>query len=198
MKRKSKPKSQKLKPYIYRGFFRCGECGCFITTVTQKGHNYLRCTKRKNPCSQRYTREEIITSQIKEEIRKVSLSSAWVNASVAQFEKEKIEINQAESSFALKLRDELVEIEIKLERLLDLHLEGSLTQTEYAAKKQKLIIAKKDLEEKISSFGRKGNNRFELAITFLKDANQAEKYANKKILKGIGIFLKRSLLLPIT
>jgi DNA invertase Pin-like site-specific DNA recombinase len=64
MVRKSKPKSRGLKPYLYRGFFRCGECGCFITTETQKGHNYLRCTKRKNPCSQKYTREEIITSEI--------------------------------------------------------------------------------------------------------------------------------------
>jgi site-specific DNA recombinase len=193
MRKKSKPKGRKLKPYVYRGFFRCGECGCFITTETQKEHNYLRCTKRKNPCSQRYTREEIITSQIKEKIKKVSLSSAWVNASVAQFKKEQVEINQAESSFAQRMRDELVEIEIKLDRLLDLHLEGSLTQTEYAAKKQKLIFAKKDLEEKISAFGRKSNNRFELAITFLKDTNQAEKYAqqenperNRDFLKKIG------------
>ena len=50
MMRKSKPHSKGLKPFLYRGFFRCGECGCFITTETQKGHNYLRCTKRKNPC----------------------------------------------------------------------------------------------------------------------------------------------------
>jgi len=193
MKQKSKPKGRKLKPYVYRGFFRCGECGCFITTETQKGHNYLRCTKRKNPCSQRYTREEIITSQIKEKIKKVSLSSAWVNASITQFEKEKTEITHAESSFAQKLRDELMEIEIKLDRLLDLHLDGRLTQTEYTAKKQKLILVKKDLEEKIFSFGRKSNNRFELAIAFLKDTNQAEKYAqqenperNRDFLKKIG------------
>jgi len=76
MKRKSKPKGRRLKYYVYRGFFRCGECGCTITTETQKGHNYLRCTKRKDPCSQRYVREEIITSLGQEEIKKVSLSSA--------------------------------------------------------------------------------------------------------------------------
>jgi len=191
MKQKSKPKGRKLKPYMYRGFFRCGECGCFITTETQKGHNYLRCTKRKNPCSQRYTREEIITSQIKEVLKKVSLSSAWVDASIIQFEKEQTEISQAESSFTQKLRDELMEIEIKLDRLLDLHLEGSLTQTEYTTKKQKLILAKKDLEEKISSFGRKSNNRFELAITFLKATNQAEKYAQKENPERNRDFLKK-------
>jgi len=92
MANKSKPKSPKLKPYIFRGFFRCGECGCFITTETQKGHNYLRCTKRKNPCSQRYAREDAITSQIKEEIKKVSLSSAWANASINYFENEKMKL----------------------------------------------------------------------------------------------------------
>ena len=191
MANKSKPKSPKLKPYVYRGFFRCGECGCFITTETQKGHNYLRCTKRKNPCSQRYAREDAITSQIKEEIKKVSLSSAWANATIAEFEKEKIKLAQAESSFAQKARNELVEIEVKLDRLLDLQLDGSLSQTEYATKKHKLILAKKDLEEKISAFGRKSNNRFELAIAFLKEANQAEKYAQQENPERIRDFLKK-------
>ncbi len=191
MMNKSKPKSPKLKPYVYRGFFRCGECGCFITTETQKGHNYLRCTKRKNPCSQRYAREDAITSQIKEEIKKVSLSSAWANASISYLEKEKLDTAQAESSFAQKARNELVEIETKLDRLLDLQLDGNLLLTEYTAKKYKLILAKKDLEEKISAFGRKSNNRFELAIAFLKEANQAEKYAQQENPERIRDFLKK-------
>ena len=191
MANKSKPKSPKLKPYVYRGFFRCGECGCFITTETQKGHNYLRCTKRKNPCEQKYVREEIITSQIKEEIKKVSLSSAWANASINYFENEKMKLAQAESSFAQKARRELVEIETKLDRLLDLQLDGNLSQTEYTAKKYKLILTKKDLEEKIHAFGRKSNNRFELAIAFLKDSNQAEKYAQQENPERIRDFLKK-------
>src|SRR4030043_1977173 len=90
MANKSKPKSPKLKPYIFRGFFRCGECGCFITTETQKGHNYLRCTKRKNPCSQRYAREEIITSEIQKEIKKVSLPDDWAKWMLAENEKDKL------------------------------------------------------------------------------------------------------------
>lgn len=191
MMNKSKPKTPKLKPYVYRGFFRCGECGCFITTETQKGYNYLRCTKRKNHCNQKYVREEIITSQIKEEIKKVSLSSAWANASINYFENEKMKTAQAESSFAQKLRDELVEIENKLDRLLDLQLDGNLSQAEYTAKKQKLILAKKDLEEKITAFGRKSNNRFELAINFIKEANQAEKCTQQENPERIRDFLKK-------
>ena len=121
----------------------------------------------------------------------VGLSSAWANASINYFENEKMKIAQAESSFAQKARNELIEIETKLDRLLDLQLDGSLSQAEYTAKKHKLILAKKDLEEKISAFGRKSNNRFELAITFLKEANKPKNTLNKKIPKGFGIFSKR-------
>jgi len=55
--------------------------------------------------------------------------------------------------------------------LLDLQLEGSLSQTEYATKKYNLILVKEDFQEKISAFERKSKNRFELAIAFLKDVN---------------------------
>ncbi|MDO8471119.1 MAG: hypothetical protein Q7S49_00715, partial [bacterium] len=81
--------------------------------------------------------------------------------------------------------------ETKLDRLLDLQLDGNLSPTEYTAKKHKLILAKKDLEEKISAFGRKSNNQFELAIAFLKEANQAEKYAQQENPEGIRDFLKK-------
>jgi len=98
---------------------------------------------------------------------------------------------QAESSFAQKARNELVAIETKFDRLLDLQLDGSLSSMEYIAKKQKLVLSKKDLEEKISAFGRKSNNQFELAINFIKEANQAEKYAQQENPERIRDFLKK-------
>ena len=191
MKRKSKPKGRRLKYYVYRGFFRCGECGCFITTETQKGHNYLRCTKRKNPCSQKYVREEIITSQSKEEIKKVSLSSAWVDACVEDLEKERTQKIQAESSFVLKLRNELFEIEQKLDALLDLQLGGALSQEEYIAKKTKLLNQKIDISQNLTASTQKSDNRFEPLINFLKATNQAEKIALQENPERIRDFLKK-------
>jgi len=191
MKKKSKPKGRNLKPYVYRGFFYCGECGCFITTETQKGHNYLRCTKRKNPCSQKYTREEIITSQIQQEIKKVSLSSSWVDACVQELERERTQKIQAESSFALKLRNELVEIEQKLDSLLDLQLNGALSQEEYIAKKTKLLNQKIDISENLTASKQKSNNRFEPLINFLKATNQAKKIALQENPEQGRDFLKK-------
>ncbi len=85
---------------MYRVFFRCGECGCFITTETQKGHNYLRCTKRKNLCSQKYTREEIITSEIQKEIKKVSLQADWASWMLAENRKDMLREAQSSTLFA--------------------------------------------------------------------------------------------------
>ena len=81
--------------------------------------------------------------------------------------------------------------QIGISAMIEPQLDGSLSPTEYATKKHKLILAKKDLEEKISAFGRKSNNRFELAIAFLKEANQAEKYAQQENPERIRDFLKK-------
>ncbi|OGI75297.1 hypothetical protein A3D36_01905, partial [Candidatus Nomurabacteria bacterium RIFCSPHIGHO2_02_FULL_36_29] len=131
MMRKSKPKSRGLKPYVYRGFFRCGECGCFITTETQKGHNYLRCTKRKNPCTQKYVREELITSQIQKEIKKVSLPDDWASWMLAENEKDKLVEAQSSTLFAENTKADISLLDSKIEKLMTAYLESALSLEEY-------------------------------------------------------------------
>src|SRR3990167_6957118 len=168
MSRKSKPKSKGLKDYLYRGFFRCGECGCFITTEQQKGHNYLRCTKRKNPCEQKYVREEIITSQIQEEIKKVSLPLDWANWMIEENRKDQSSEVQSSEIFSQKTKDEISLLDTKVEKLMNLYLENGLSLDEYRDAKNKLVSSKQLLKEKLSDFEKKSNNRFELTDKFLK------------------------------
>ena len=180
MANKSKPKSPKLKPYIFRGFFRCGECGCFITTETQKGHNYLRCTKRKNPCLQKYVREELITSQIKEEIKKVSLPLDWANWMIIENEKDRQSENQSSEIFSQKTKDEISLLDSKVEKLMNLYLENVLSLEEYRDSKNKLVNQKQLLKEKLSAFEKKSHNRFELTENFLKANIHMVELANEK------------------
>src|SRR3989338_4259912 len=98
MTRKSKPqKSDKMKFFLYRGFFKCGECGFTITAdrkIKKSGKQYVYyyCTK-KNPhhdCSQNvFTREEKISSQIVEKVQKVSLSDDCADWMLAENGKDK-------------------------------------------------------------------------------------------------------------
>ena len=168
MMRKSKPHSKGLKPFLYRGFFRCGECGCFITTETQKGHNYLRCTKRKNPCTQKYIREELITSQIQEEIKKVSLPDDWAKWMLAENEKDKLVEAQSSTLFADKTKSDISLLDSKIEKLMNAYLENALSLEEYRDAKSALVNQKQLLKEKLSAFEQKANNRFELTEKFLK------------------------------
>ncbi|MBU1932115.1 recombinase family protein, partial [Patescibacteria group bacterium] len=71
MKDKSRPKKRNEKVYAFRGLLKCGGCDCAITSETQKGHNYYRCTKKKIPCSQKYVREESLNEQISSILQKV-------------------------------------------------------------------------------------------------------------------------------
>src|SRR3990172_8327876 len=181
MANKSKPKSPKLKPYAYRGFFRCGECGCFITTETQKGHNYLRCTKRKNPCEQKYVREEIITSQIKEEIKKVSLPLDWVNWMIKENRKDQSSEIQSSEIFSQKTKDEISLLDSKIEKLMTAYLENALSLDEYRDAKNTLVASKQLLKEKLSAFEKKSHNRFELTDKFLKASINNMELANEGI-----------------
>ncbi len=183
MMRKSKPKGKGLKPFLYRGFFRCGECGCFITTETQKGHNYLRCTKRKNPCSQKYTREEIITSEIQKEIKKVSLPDGWAKWMLAENEKDKLVEAQSSTLFADSTKADISLLDSKIEKLMNAYLENALSLEEYREIKNKLVNEKQLLKEKLSAFEQKANNQFELTEKFLKyNMKLANEGMNEEIL----------------
>ncbi len=190
MMRKSKPKSRGLKPFLYRGFFRCGECGCFITTETQKGHNYLRCTKRKNPCTQRYVREELITSQIQEEIKKVSLPLDWTEWMIAENAKDRQSEVQSSTLFADSIKAEISLLDSKIEKLMSAYLESALSLEEYREAKNKLMNQNQLLKEKLSASEQKANNRFELTEKFLKYnmelANDRTNEENAHLFKKVG------------
>ncbi len=191
MRQKSKPKTRELKPYIYRGMFRCGECGCFITTETQKGHNYLRCTKRKTPCSQRYVREEIIAEQIKKEIQKVSLPDDWADWMIKELEKEKEQKAQSSRFFAQKIENEIKEIDQKLDKLMDAYLENALALEEYRQVKNKLVNQKQLLKDKLTAFEQKSDNRFEPAIKFINSLKQSKIAALQENRERSRDFLKK-------
>ena len=193
MARKSKPKNGKLKPYTYRGQFQCAACGCFVTTETQKGHNYLRCTKRKGPCSEPYVREEEVEKQIRALLKGVSLPPALAADALDNIKAEGMKAAQAGEEAAQNLRDKIDFLTKSMNALLDMILSGLITQDEYAQKKRSCLEEKKENEMKLAAFEREGSKRFEPLMGFYKTAVLAGESAvagnpeeNLQILKKIG------------
>ncbi len=200
MKRKSKPqKADKMKFFLYRVIFKCGECGYSITAdkkIKKSGKEYIYyyCT-RKNPnhkCSQNvFTREEKISFQIKKEIQKVSLPDDCADWMLKEIEKERKAKAQSSSFFAQKTKEEISKLDEKLEKLMNAYLENALSLDEYREAKNKLVNQKQVLKDKLSAFEQKSDNRFELAARFVKASKQAKIIASKENPEGIRDFLKK-------
>ncbi len=193
MAQKSKHKTPQLKLYMYRGLFRCGECGCFITTETQKGHNYLRCTKRIVPCTQKYVREEAIALQVDSTIEKVVLETAIADKMIRQFEKEREAAAKSQAAAIARYKADLTTCEKQIDLLLDMRLNEQISETEYVSKKHVLVNQKAELRGKMEAFERNRRNRFEPAIQFVLEAKQAtillaegNQEKNRDFLKKIG------------
>ena len=179
--------------YAFRGLLKCGECGCGITSEAQKGHNYYRCTKKKQRCSQPYIREELLVEQISNLIQKVSLPLAWTKKMIKEIDKEKEQNVQTKKTFVQNLKSQIEDCEEKLNKLLDLHLSETISVEEYAAKKQKILNQKIEISEKLKDFERKGNHWLEPCRNFILSTSQAQIVAlrgnfseKKDFLKKIG------------
>ena len=100
---------------------------------------------------------------------------------------------QAGESARQKLRGELVILTDQLGKLLDLVLQGHLTQSEYAERKAQLVNGKKEIENKLAAFARQGANRFEPELELYREAVHVGELAesgkaeeNREKLKKIG------------
>jgi hypothetical protein len=74
--------------------------------------------KRKNPCDQKYVREEIITSQIQKEIKKVSLPDDWIKWMIEENRKDQSSEIQSSTLFADNTKAEISLLDSKIEKLM--------------------------------------------------------------------------------
>src|SRR3989344_287591 len=165
--RNAHPMKRGINKHVFRGTFLCGECGCSITSEIQKGHTYYRCTKKRGVCAQKYFREEFLAEQANDIIKKVSLSSEWKEFMLAELEKEQASSFHSDALFVQNLKNQIKSVEETLDRLLDAHLDSTITSEEYIRKKQKLLNQKIDFSEKLKDFERKGNRCLNLSNKFI-------------------------------
>src|SRR3989338_9626783 len=160
--------------FPFRGLLTCGECKCAITTETQKGHNYYRCTKKREMCSQKYVREEMLTEQVKGFLQKVSLPSQDTEKVLRELDKDEQKAREDSKAFVENLKSELADIEMRLDKLLSAYLDEVITSVEYAAQKQKMLDQRVELKEKINEIENKGVSWLEPARAWVKSLNQTD------------------------
>ena len=187
------------KNFQFLNFAVCGECGYSITAerhIKKSGLKfvYYRCTHKSKTqnCSQaRFLREEELTRQVKETCQKISLPDEWREKYLIKVNEWEKENRQSSDLFAQNLRIELEKVKTKINRLMDAYLEGDLELPEFQLKKNSLMSEKKDIEEKLSDFERKGSHWLELTRNWIIEANQAKNFALSESFSEMKNFLKK-------
>ena len=179
------------KHFVLRALMRCGECGRMITAESQKGHTYYRCTKRFTNCTQRYVREERLATQIKDYIQKVSLCDDWAAKIITELKKDKNTEAQSSRPQQQNLKQQLNNIENKIAKLIDMYLNATISLEEYKKKKEKMLLAKKDCQERMKDFAAGEINWFERARDFVTSLNRATYIASEGNLESQKEFLKK-------
>ena len=192
MKSRGHIKTRKAeKTFPFRGLLTCGECKCAITAEVQKGHNYYRCTKKREMCSQKYVREEVLMEQVKRFLQKVSLSSQGTEKILRELDKDEQKAKMSSREILQNLKGEIVDIGVKLDKLLSAYLDEIVSAEEYAAQKQKLLSRKVECTEEIREIENGSVSWLEPARAFVKSLNHATKLVQSGNKSEMTTFLKQ-------
>ncbi|TSC85254.1 MAG: recombinase [Microgenomates group bacterium Gr01-1014_16] len=153
--------------FTFLGLVKCAECGCAITAEvkhkcypTTRGnvdYIYYRCTKKRNDCSQNYLREELVEQQLRAIVAKSSLPNSWAKLWLEKLDKEETEEKTNSETAISKLSSKILEIDQKLDRLLEGYLDQIVDPQIYQQKKNELVELKIKLKEKMTSISKNGS-----------------------------------------
>ncbi len=196
MRRRSKPSAvvSRLKAYAYRGLLRCANCGCVVTMETQKGHNYLRCTKRVvKDCAQPYAREECVTDQIAEALTSVSLPDHWAAWMIQELARDRTHADREGEDMRNAITAQTTAIDKKLDRLTAAYLDaGAFSAIEFRTRKAELLNLKRKLLDDLTVVAKSTESRFEPIIRFVNDSKQRKYVAQRRDLTELRTIFEQT------
>lgn len=175
MARRGHPHRPRREPLPYLGFIQCGECGAAITGERQKGHHYYRCTRKLGPCSQkRFIRGEALTDELRAVTARIAIPAEPGSLMLLELDKWRKTESDCRAERLADEKTRLGKTESRLARLLDVYIDGTVEQTDYAHKKEELLQEKTGIRERIRRIEKEGSAWLEPMENFLNAAILAE------------------------
>ncbi len=164
-----KPFKQSEKPFIFRGLIRCAHCGCSISSDLKKGkYVYLCCSKAKGPCEAKRLREEAVLDQVGDIFKSFQVPEKVMSAIKAHLSQTANAKKEYHQEAILRVQRDYNLIQKKLDALLDVRLEGSITRDEYDKKCIELKQRQHDLAEEMKAHTT-ADEKFNSTLTTLLD-----------------------------
>src|SRR5581483_5276694 len=158
--------------FLFRGVFKCGDCGASVTATLQKGHVYYHCCRSTGFCIEKYVREQSVKAQVMEELKQFVLPKGWPDNIIKQLQSERAATTKRSDAASRAVQTQIAGLDSTIERLLDAYLAGDVSREEYQKKRSDLMGLKMDLKDKLGRRRQAAGEGFEPAIEFVKWAKE--------------------------
>ncbi len=157
--KKGTPKYSKHK-HIFRGLFRCSECGGVIAWEKQKEYLYGHCN-RYRPCSQKkYYRSEMVQKQLVDAIKLITPKSKrlvdWVIKALKEDHKEEINYHNV---FVDELNKKLAISKNRLDKIYEDKIDGYITEEKYIDLRKRYSSEEKTALKQLANH-KKANSKY--------------------------------------
>ena len=138
------------KPFVFRGLLKCAVSGRTVTSDVKKGrHVYLICRDPENPDRKLYVPEGDVLALVMDSFRSIQIPPALLEALLAHMKASHEAENRFHKDAITGLRSEHDKIRDRLDALLDMRLDQSITQAEYDKKARDLKVQQAEIAARI-------------------------------------------------
>jgi site-specific DNA recombinase len=187
------------KGFLFSELGKCGECGYSIVNdyhckKSGREFRYYRCSKKSKTCkcSERAINENDLAPQIESLASEIAIDDRLYSWCLDEIKTWK---DEEEGNLDLELTDLNKNLEVnkaKLEKLLDIHIEGGINSEEYTSKKNKIVNESAQIKGQIQEISQKGSAWFEPVAEALKTSNEAHHKISARDFTGMYQVLKKT------
>ncbi len=163
-----KPQQSTIRPFIFRGLLTCSDCGCMYSSDIKKGkYIYLRPTKKKGSCETCHSlREEVILEQVQSLFDSIKFPPTLLEEIQNYLKDTHKQKNEYRDNRINSLIKEDAKIREKLDSVLDLRIDKSITQDKYDEKVYEFKNRQDEIAIELGAL-KEGDNNFHNSITGL-------------------------------
>ena len=144
--------------YLFKGLLKCGYCGRTLRCVfAKKKYHYYYCLQ--NDCPMRCVNEKKIEEYVLNRFLEIEFSDKETESFREALKQSKQMTNEYAENNIKGKKLALEQERLRLDKLIDLYLDGKIEEKEIEPKKEKTLFKIKNLEHEIASFEKsKGKN----------------------------------------
>jgi DNA invertase Pin-like site-specific DNA recombinase len=181
-------------PLPFQGMLKC-TCGATITGEKHKRGSkwfwYYRCTKKLGPCTQPYLNADNFDPQVREYIASLKLAphfGEWIKKVLKRRNHQEFEFSKKNRELITK---RLNELDVRIERLYGMKIDGLIDETKYKEKKNGLLMEEQQLKEaqsrKTTSYWESViDNTINFATSVMELFDKGDIYTRQMVLRILG------------